>query len=123
MWTQGSFLVGTYTLERLEQIAQATDFAVLVVTPDDVVESRGTLRRAARDNVIFELGLFIGAIGRQRTYIVAEHGDGQLKLPTDLDGLTWLPYKRRSDGNGHAAVASAALSLAEAIRRLGPLAQ
>jgi predicted nucleotide-binding protein len=54
VWTQGVFGVSEYVLDDLAQQASAADFAVLVVTPDDVVSSRGTDSPAPRDNVIFE---------------------------------------------------------------------
>ena len=45
-----------------------TDFAVLVLTPDDITLSRGTTIASPRDNAIFELGLFMGTNGRNRTF-------------------------------------------------------
>jgi predicted nucleotide-binding protein len=67
------------------------DFAVLVAGPDDWVYSKERERLAPRDNVIFELGLFMGALTRDRTYIVQPR-DIDLKLPTDLLGITVLHY-------------------------------
>lgn len=119
IWTQGAFRASGYTLESLEGAAKKADFAVLVATPDDVVDSRGADSPAPRDNVIFELGLFIGALGRERTYIVADTALG-LRLPSDLQGLTWLPYERRPDKNEQAAILRAVHGIAERIRTLGP---
>lgn len=120
VWTQGVFEAGSYTLESLVRYSKQTDFAVLVATPDDTVTRPGRDPRSApRDNVIFELGLFIGSIGPERSYIVADRTDGAVSLPSDLDGVTWLPYKRRSDGNERAAVNDAVLSLAQRIKTLG----
>lgn len=68
-----------------------SDFAVLVLTPDDTVTSRRLEQPAPRDNCIFELGLFMGALGRNRTYIVKPR-DSDIKIPTDLLGLTPLTY-------------------------------
>ena len=42
-----------------------------------------------RDNVVFEAGLFGGALGIRRTFII--HANGS-KLPTDLIGLTAVRY-------------------------------
>lgn len=124
VWTQGAFAASDYTLESLSNWAMSADFAVLVATPDDTVSrSDQTPEAMPRDNVIFELGLFIGAIGRERTYIVADQSAGRLALPTDLAGLTWLPYKARSDGNERAAVSEASLKLSDKIRVLGPLSR
>jgi preprotein translocase subunit SecD len=94
------------------------DFAVLIVTGDDIIESRGQTHATPRDNVIFELGLFMGALGRQRTFIVADQ-ESKPRMPSDLAGLTWLPYRSRPDGNESAAVNEAVLGIKERIREFG----
>lgn len=66
MWNQGVFTPGQYALDSLTEQARKSDFAVLVATADDISESRGSTTPAPRDNVILELGLFIGALGRNR---------------------------------------------------------
>ena len=116
VWTQGVFGVSEYVLDGLEQQASAADFAVLVVTPDDVVASRGTDSPAPRDNVIFEAGLFMGALGRRRTFLVVE---GRLRLPSDLAGLTWVPYTSPANGNYSAAMNSPVLRITEKIKKQG----
>jgi predicted nucleotide-binding protein len=50
--------------------SKETDFAAFVVTADDVTASRGRRKASPRDNVVFEIGLFMGAIGRERTFVV-----------------------------------------------------
>jgi predicted nucleotide-binding protein len=70
IWTDGVFGASHFTLEDLEAQLAASDFAVLVATPDDVVSSRGKTGGAPRDNIVFELGLFMGALTRHRTFIV-----------------------------------------------------
>lgn len=82
------------TIEDLMRATTHTDFAILVLTADDVTRSRGNSKPCPRDNVVFELGLFMGAIGRPRTYIVAAKGV-PLKIPTDLLGVTCLLYQHR----------------------------
>jgi len=118
-WDQGVFQASTYTLDALSVEASRTDFAVLIATADDTIEKRGGSMNVARDNVIFEIGLFIGAIGRERTFIVADQTQ-KLQLPSDLNGLTWLPYSARPDNNERAAVNDAVIGVSESIRRLGP---
>lgn len=118
LWTQGVFGASEYSMDSLAKAARSADFAVLVASPDDAVESRGRASAAPRDNVIFELGLFMGAIGRERTFIVQQRGS-DLKLPSDLDGLTRLFYNDRPDQNYKGAVAEAVLSIRERIRDQG----
>lgn len=63
LWSQNVFIPGGVTLSDLLTASQHFDFAALILTPDDSVVSRGQEEPAARDNVIFELGLFLGALG------------------------------------------------------------
>jgi hypothetical protein len=118
-WDQDVFQASTYTIDGLVNAARNSDFAVLIATADDTVTTRGDSQSVARDNVVFELGLFIGALGRERTYVVADR-TRDLQLPSDLAGLTWLPYTSRADGNIAAAVNDAVLGITARIRALGP---
>jgi predicted nucleotide-binding protein len=89
LWSNGVFECSEISLESLVRATAESDFSVLVLTSDDTTRSRGKDKPSPRDNVIFELGLFMGALGRTRTYIVAAV-KGNLKIPTDLLGLTVL---------------------------------
>ena len=72
-----------------------------------------------RDNALFELGLFMGHLGRERTFVVRPQGD-TVKIPSDLAGVTSAPYEwPRGDGNHKAAVGPACDSVREVIRGLG----
>lgn len=113
-WDHNVFEPSGYTLDSLLSIAASVDFAVLVATPDDTTVSRGVEKPSARDNIVLEFGLFAGALGRNRTYLLAT---GDLKLPTDVLGLTRLPYHRQ--GNERAAVTAAALQVRERVQSLG----
>ena len=93
IWTQGVFGLTKGYLESLIEIGQTHQFAVIILTPDDMVESRGETLASPRDNVIFEIGLFIGALGRDRTYIVYDR-DVELKIPSDLAGLSLAGYSK-----------------------------
>lgn len=68
--------------------------------------------------MILEFGLFVGALGRERTFLLATES---LRLPTDVLGLTRLRYRERSDGDLRASVSDAALQVEERARSLGPL--
>lgn len=119
-WDQGVFQASAYTMESLIEEAKRSDFAVLIASADDLLSSRGNTRLTARDNVIFELGLFIGVLGRERTYILTDR-DQKLALPSDLSGLTWLPYRARSGVGQRPDVNDAVIGIAERIRALGAL--
>lgn len=91
VWTNGVFFAGGYPLEALEKKVSESDFAIAIAQPDDVVESRGTRYPTLRDNVLFELGLFMGKLSRHRAILIHPRVTG-LKLPSDLQGLTLLSY-------------------------------
>lgn len=118
VWDQGVFEPSGYALDSLLDVAARSDFAVLVASPDDVTMSRGDSAASVRDNIVLEFGLFTGALGRQRTYLLAT-GPADLKLPTDVLGLTRLPYRPRTDGNVRAAVNDAALQIARQVQERG----
>jgi hypothetical protein len=92
-WTS-VFNPGVSTLDRLVELTREVDFAAFVFAQDDWT-SKGESPDAAsgeaspRDNVVFEAGLFGGALGMRRTFIL--HANGA-KLPTDLLGLTSIRY-------------------------------
>jgi len=91
IWTDGIFKPSTSPMESLERELERSDFGVLLLTADDVVASRGVESRAPRDNVIFELGMWIGALGRSRTFFIQPR-NVDLRLPSDIIGLTPLTY-------------------------------
>ncbi len=81
-------------LGKLLKNAQTAGFAVVLLTPDDTgglaeVEQQ----RRARQNVVFELGLFIGLLGRDR---VAALNDPSIELPTDFSGVAYIPIEGES---------------------------
>jgi hypothetical protein len=75
------------TIDALYQSANEYDFAIFVLTPDDVLQSRGVEFSCARDNVMFEFAMFLGAIGPDRTTAVVQQGTN-VKIPSDLSGVT-----------------------------------
>jgi predicted nucleotide-binding protein with TIR-like domain len=89
-WTT-TFNPGRSTLDRLVELSQEVDFAAFVFAQDDwtATDASESGEASPRDNVVFEAGLFGGALGIRRTFIL--HADGS-KLPTDLLGLTSVRY-------------------------------
>lgn len=92
LWSQpDTFQASSYTLESLEKAIKNHDFGLAIMSADDVVISRKVESAATRDNVIFELGLFMGSLSRERTFIAFPRGNDS-KLASDLQGLTPLTY-------------------------------
>lgn len=99
IWRTGTFNLSSNTIDSLVEKASAVDFAVFIFSPDDLIKIRDDEKKVVRDNVIFELGLFLGTIGKERCYIVKPR-NVNLHLPTDLLGITTADYEpNRSDGD------------------------
>lgn len=114
MWDQGTFGASQTTLQSLVEEAKKSDFAVLVLSADDMVESRHVVGKAPRDNVVFELGLFIGVIGTERVFILPPKEGA--KLSSDLGGFTLLsPYAAHEDNNVRASLTGGLLDAVEQI--------
>lgn len=93
-WTADDvFLPSRYAMESLLQAVNRSDFALFVFGPDDKTESRSVLQDAVRDNVVFEMGLFIGRIGRERVFMTQQRGL-KLKVPSDLFGMDPIYFDR-----------------------------
>lgn len=90
-WDDGDlFALSETTLDELIDILDAYDFAIFYVSGDDKLNTRGATVAQPRDNVILELGMGIGSLGKERTFILVD-GDPKPNLPSDLKGVTYLP--------------------------------
>ena len=86
----GIFVLNKGTLESLVQAAREFDYGVFVAAPDDCLFKRMRTMKVTRDNVLFESGLFMGALGLSRTFIMAS---SKVSLPSDFNGSTVIMYK------------------------------
>lgn len=118
LWTQGIFGLTQGTLESLVLALSRFDFALLVLTADDMTVSRGIQRAAARDNVLFELGLFIGSLGRDRTFMLYDRTNPP-ELPSDLAGITAATFAPQTSGNLEAALGAPCAKIRNIVERLG----
>lgn len=119
------FQPGDYTLEALRREVDKADFAIAVITPDDIVVSRKSRKYAPRDNVILEFGLFTGVLGVKRSFMlmprkIKDEKKGvkdEMKLPSDVEGLTLLTYNAYDDIRS--SIANACDQVRERIEELG----
>jgi predicted nucleotide-binding protein len=118
-WQHGVFKASHYPLDDLEDQLDDADFAIAVAYADDLVTARGQQWPAVRDNVIFELGLFVGRLGRRRAFLM-EPREGAAKLPSDLAGLTAIPFHFEKGKDAMAVIAPACAALRERIMAEGP---
>jgi len=108
-WDLDIFEPSRYPLEDLEQKAGRFDYAVFILHPDDYNISRGEVTIKTRDNVVFEMGLFTGVLGRSNVLLLEPNlrataapikspvdfaGEGtRFRLPTDFLGITTIRYE------------------------------
>lgn len=119
IWSDGIFQCSCATIEDLMTATDQADFAVLVLAADDVTISRGRRKAAPRDNTILELGLFMGALSRKRTYIVAP-SPLDIKIPTDLLGVTLLTYHKKRGQSIARAISPVIRELKRLVDHHGP---
>jgi hypothetical protein len=94
-WDKDIFHVGGTTLESLRREVLLSDFALLILYPDDQIIKRDEGGYTTRDNILFELGLFMGVLGPKRAFwlLVTDKRGGMSKevlIPSDIEPLTRL---------------------------------
>ncbi|MEH7564007.1 nucleotide-binding protein [Priestia megaterium] len=103
-WYNGVFEVGNYTMEDLITQLDSNDFEVFILDADDISISRGIAQSSARDNVIFELGLFMGRLGRERVFFITPkelpEGTNSLEILVPVDESDKDPQKNYEVKNG-----------------------
>ena len=85
------FKAGKSFLQCLIDNKDTVDFAVLLFTPDDSSIIRGENYMTPRDNILFELGLYMGRLGPDRVLVVCP-SDARPKLPSDFTGYGVVDY-------------------------------
>jgi len=103
-WPYGVFGLSEGYIQSLIEQVNRSDFGVFVFSPEDAVKIREKLFSVPRDNVVYELGLFSGALGADRCFFVTPQ-DTDIHLPSDLLGMTAGGYEtKRQYQNLQAAV-------------------
>ena len=88
---------GKAIIEKLESHSNSIDYAIILLTPDDVGgidKYKPTLKRRARQNVIFELGFFVAKLGRSKVCAINKG----VEIPSDYEGVVYVPMKEKDDG-------------------------
>lgn len=91
-WNQGVFKLSISTLDNLFKALNEYHYALFIFNPDDISIIRDIQKNTVRDNVIFELGLFFGKLGKERVFYLIPNNTHDLHLPTDLIGITAGTY-------------------------------
>ena len=120
IWDQDTFRLTYSAIDSLQGVLASSDAGVFILAPDDLTESRGQSSLTVRDNVIFELGMFIGHLGRDRTFMLVPDNSAA-RLPSDLLGITTARYDaERFEQRQRAAVGSACTQIAQALKSAQP---
>lgn len=97
VWEEGDiFTMNDNTLDCLIKVSMTYDYALLVASNDDTLQTRHKRYAVARDNVIFEVGLFLGSLGKDRTLLIV---DKSITLPSDFKGITTIQYNENKMDN------------------------
>jgi predicted nucleotide-binding protein len=82
---------GRTIIEKVLDHSENVNFAIALLTADDIGHSKKAKKKEnrARQNVIFELGLFIGSLGRENVVALLKKG---VKSPSDLDGIVYITF-------------------------------
>jgi hypothetical protein len=85
IWNRGDvFGINRSFLDSLLRASQQYHYGIFVATKDDPTVKKGASVVEPRDNVIFEVGLFLGSMGVSRSFLLVEKGVG---LPSDFEGI------------------------------------
>ena len=81
---------GRTIIEKFEQNSSDVNFAIILLTADDEGKAKAEVdyKARARQNVVFEMGYFIGKLGREKVFLLLENG---VDKPGDLDGIVYVP--------------------------------
>jgi hypothetical protein len=93
------FAIGESILDALIKVGKAYDFAILIFGQDDVTMMGGVEMPTVRDNVIFELGLFMGHMGKGRAFWLNASGAKAPYLSSDLAGIIHLEFQQPDDAS------------------------
>jgi hypothetical protein len=101
-WSDGGvFTLNNSALDSLLKASRKFDYGILVASKDDILHSRGKDHFVPRDNVMFEMGMFLGSLGLTRAFLLVEE---ESKLPTDYNGVTVSYFQRGKAGSLEKAI-------------------
>lgn len=118
LWTRGVFGPSGIAIEELLRQVDQADFGIFAFGPDDKINSRNEEHSVPRDNVILEMGLFVGRLGRERVFMVKD-ADVELKIPSDLFGVLPITYKYKPGCGIADVIGPACTDARDAIRAKG----
>ncbi|MBU1438359.1 MAG: nucleotide-binding protein [Gammaproteobacteria bacterium] len=106
IWNQGIFKASEVVFSKLTSVARDFDAAVFVISPDDFVSKLAEEIKQPRDNILFEIGLFMGVLGANKVWLVVSRSE-KLSLPSDFQGLCLITWQMQRSGNLNASLGEA----------------
>jgi hypothetical protein len=98
---EGVWEVNYSTFDNLLRMVKFFDFGVFVATADDLTQTAdGKIVIEPRDNVILEMSLYLGAMGKDKSFLLVENG---IKLPSDFSGIYMPRFTSADDASIEAA--------------------
>ena len=94
--------MGRTLIEKFEDYAVLSSIVFVLLTPDDSVakgEDSDNQKRRARQNVIFEMGYFLGMLGRRSGRVLLLHR-AALEIPSDISGLVYIDIAQGIEAAG-----------------------
>jgi len=91
VWDEGLLRPNESIFDGLLRLSKEVEFGVFIWGASDVTITAGQTIPAARDNVVFETGLFLGALGKERVFMVVDRS-APLKIPSDFEGIIRSSY-------------------------------
>ncbi|MGO4820612.1 MULTISPECIES: CBASS system CD-NTase-associated NAD(+) hydrolase Cap12 [unclassified Flavobacterium] len=91
VWEKAVFKLNNNYLNDLIRATLQFDFGILIGTQDDQVIVRGNEELQPRDNILFELGLFIGRLGLNNCAFLI---DKEIKVLSDIKGISLARFER-----------------------------
>ena len=92
-------------IEELEKNIEISGFGIVLLTPDDWgysnQENEEEKKPRARQNVILEMGMLLGKLGRKKIAILVK---GVVEKPSDIDGILYLEYNSTITEKGNALI-------------------
>ena len=123
LWRTGTLKLSSTAIDDLITRASSVDFALFVFAPEDLSIIRDETEHVVRDNVVFELGLFIGSIGKERCFILKPRAQ-DMHLPSDLIGTNFADFDHnRADGDLGSATNAACTDIKKRSSELGVITQ
>ena len=118
VWDEETFNFSAVYIESLEKELERADFAIVILTGDDPGNVRKKDVNLPRDNVIFELGLFMGRLGRERCFFFVAR-DSRTRIASDLSGVKFVDFDLNKKSPGSSDLVSQAARVIQQMRDLG----